>query len=107
MVVGVAVVWWAFVLVCCCGYPLLFLWCPNRFRTFVGEWEGVSDMADMALATSSGFGDGGGVRPVPLRGRRTEREGVCRSVRALEGGVLLSWSPPIKCVVVRGVIELA
>ena len=31
----------------------------------------------MAFATSSGLGDGGGVSPVPLIGRCTDREGVC------------------------------
>ena len=37
---------------------------------------GVKGESHMALATSSGFGEGGGVSPVPFRGLRTEREGV-------------------------------
>ena len=41
------------------------------------EELGVKGESDMALATSSGLGDGGGVSPVPLIGRCTDREGVC------------------------------
>ena len=41
------------------------------------EELGVKGESDMAFATSSGLGDGGGVSPVPLIGRCTDREGVC------------------------------